>query len=96
MKTIVIYVTYNADIDLLRKSIKSIYSQIHKIIIIDNTPNKDINLEKIKNDIIEIIYLENNLGIAKAQNIGIKKALENSYDYIMLSDQDTIYPGNYI
>jgi rhamnosyltransferase len=96
MKAIVIYVTYNANFDLFRKSIKSIDTQTDRIIIIDNTPNKDKNLEKIKNANIEIIYLENNLGIAKAQNIGIKKALEYGYDYVMLSDQDTIYPNNYI
>ncbi|MEM4589603.1 MAG: glycosyltransferase, partial [Thermoplasmata archaeon] len=30
------------------------------------------------------------------QNVGIKKAMEENVEYIMLSDQDTIYPENYI
>lgn len=96
MKTTVVYVTYNANTDLLRKSINSIISQTDKVIVIDNTPSKDEKLEMFKTDNVDIIYLEDNYGIAKAQNIGIKKAIEENCDYVMLSDQDTVYPNNYI
>ncbi|HOR94725.1 MAG TPA: glycosyltransferase family 2 protein [Spirochaetota bacterium] len=40
--------------------------------------------------------LNDNKGIAYAQNIGIKRALKEGADFIMLSDQDTIYPKNYV
>ena len=96
MKTIVIYVTYNANTELLSKSVNSIVSQTDKVVIIDNTPYKDEKLEMFKTDNVEIIYLEDNFGIAYAQNIGINKAIDENYDYVMLSDQDTIYPNNYI
>jgi len=96
MRTTIIYVTYNANTELLSKSINSIVFQADKVIIVDNTPNKDEKLEIFRNNNLEIIYLEDNYGIAKAQNIGIKKALDENYDYVMLSDQDTIYPNNYI
>lgn len=96
MRTTLIYVTYYANTELLSKSINSIVSQADKVIIVDNTPNKDEKLEIVRNDNLEIIYLEDNYGIAKAQNIGIKKALDENYDYVMLSDQDTIYPDNYV
>jgi rhamnosyltransferase len=96
MRTTVIYVTYYANTELLSKSINSIASQADKVIIVDNTPNKDEKLEIFRNNNVEIIYLKDNYGIAKAQNIGIKKALDENYDYVMLSDQDTVYPNNYI
>jgi rhamnosyltransferase len=96
MKITAVYVTYNADIILLKKSIESIISQVNKIYIIDNTPNKDLRLENLKNEKVEIIYLGDNFGIAYAQNIGIKKSLNDNADFIMLSDQDTCYPKSYI
>jgi len=96
MQTTIIYVTYNANTELLSKSINSIVTQADKVIIVDNTPNKDEKLEIFKNEDVEIIYLEDNFGIAYAQNVGIKNALEKYSEYIMLSDQDTIYPNNYI
>lgn len=96
MKTTVVYVTYNPNTELLSKSLNSIVSQVDKVIIVDNTPNKDKKLEMLKTNSVEIIYLEDIYGVAYAQNIGIKKALEENCDYVMLSDQDTIYPDNYI
>jgi rhamnosyltransferase len=45
---------------------------------------------------VEFIALGGNAGIAKAQNIGIARALEAGADYIWLSDQDTTYPASYI
>lgn len=91
-----IYVTYNAEIELLEKSIKSIASQVRKVYIVDNTPNKDLRLDSFQNEKVEIIYLGDNYGIAYAQNVGIKKSLENNAEFIMLSDQDTCYPQDYI
>lgn len=92
----VVYVTYNAEIELLEKSIESIVSQVRKVYIVDNTPGKNLQLNKFHSEKVEIIYLGDNFGIGYAQNIGIKKALENGAEYIMLSDQDTVYPHNYI
>lgn len=91
-----IYATYNAEIELLQRSIESIASQVRKIYIVDNTPNKDLRLDSFQNEKVEIIYLGDNLGIAYAQNVGIKKSLENNAEFIMLSDQDTCYPQNYV
>lgn len=63
-------------------------------IIVDNN---SLNIEQLI-DLYpnNIISLNENLGIASAQNIGIKYAKENNADYVWLSDQDTIYPDNYI
>jgi len=94
IKIDLVIVTYNPNLELLSNLIKSIQSQVRNIYIIDNTESKHICLNNIEN--IEIIQLNVNMGIAYAQNIGLKKALDNKADYIMLSDQDTTYPDNYV
>lgn len=95
----VVYVSYKSDIDLLKQSVKSIIDQVKKIYIVDNTPNGDERLNIFLNykDKLEIVYLRDNLGIAFAQNVGIKLSIEHdNVNYIMLSDQDTLYPQSYI
>lgn len=67
-----------------------------KIIIVDNNSIKN---KAIYNDIItpescEIIYLDDNLGFAAGNNVGIKKALEYNPDYILLLNNDTVVPSN--
>lgn len=91
-----VLITYNPDCKLLTHVLDSITHQVRTFYIIDNTPNKAKCLENLSVKNIQIIYLNENMGIAYAQNIGIKKSLENQADYILLSDQDTLYPENYI
>ena len=97
IKTYGVIVTYKPDIIVLEDCINSIKMQLNKIIIVDNTPKADKNLEIFKNySSIDIIHLGDNYGIAYAQNVGIKKALEENAEFILLSDQDTTYPTNFI
>ena len=92
-----VIVTYKPNLELLKQCIESLVYQCKKLHIIDNTPNGCLELETFKNyGNVEIIYLKDNYGIAYAQNVGIKKALEEKADYILLSDQDTVYPADFI
>lgn len=64
-------------------------------IVVDNTPEGyGLNLDKIKNMIY--IPLGRNEGIAKAQNIGIKKAASLGCKYVCFFDQDSMIPNNYV
>lgn len=97
-KIYAVIVTYKTSVSTVERLLDSIKSQVDKLFIVDNTPkqfNKN-ELEKFRDEKTEIIYLNENTGIAYAQNIGIKKALAEKADFIMLSDDDTIYPENYI
>lgn len=96
-KTNCIIVTYFPDLDRLEKCIRRIFDEVENIYVVDNSDSV-VDFENIKSisSNIEVMPLMSNVGIAKAQNIGIKKALENGADYILLSDQDTIYPDNYV
>jgi len=64
-------------------------------IIVDNASQ---NMKLIKSLVTDdkFISLDKNVGIAAAQNIGIKHAIEKKVDYIWLSDQDTIYQTTYL
>lgn len=65
----------------------------YNVIVVDNTPSPvDYNF---KND-IKLITLNDNVGIAKALNIGIAYAKEQSYQFCLLLDQDSEPKANLI
>jgi rhamnosyltransferase len=95
-KVICVIVTYNPRKSFLL-ALNSIISQekIVQVIIIDNSENLTLNLN-IKNEKVRIIKQGENVGIARAQNIGIIEAMNSNPRFILLSDQDTIFPDNYV
>ncbi len=68
-----------------------------KIILVDNEYSEK-SLIELKNKYNELIVFKekNNLGFAGGNNIGIRYALENDYDYIMLLNNDTEVKENFI
>ena len=99
-KIATIVVTYNPD-EGLNKSTKSLIKQVDSIIMVDNGSNdegKEI-INKIKNkygEKIEVIFNEENLGIATALNKGVKYALNNDYKWILTMDQDSCAEENMV
>lgn len=94
-KFAVIIVTYNPNPVILRSCIYSLYGQIDLIILVKNSCEV-INLDNMDRKKTEIIQLDKNYGIAYAQNRGIEYALRHEADFILFSDQDTIYPNDFI
>ncbi len=95
MKFYCIIVTFNPDIQLFNKVLNSIYSNTSYINIIDNGSCNINEIQELSTD-FNLISLDENLGVAAAQNIGIKSALSQGADYIWLSDQDTLYSVDFI
>lgn len=93
MSVISVLVTFKPNIETLNKTIKSIASQVNKIIVVNNG-EEDFEFNGFDNLIFK--KLDGNYGIAYAQNVGIRNAIKEGADFILLSDQDTIYPENYI
>lgn len=91
-----VIVTYNPDISLLELVIKSISCQVRNVIIVDNSPVLSNDLQRQSKNNVKIISLLDNKGIAYAQNIGIKECINLNADFILLSDQDTIYPDLFV
>ena len=93
-----IIVTYNTG-ENIRNVIKSLEKQVSQIIIVDNGSDektKNILNTFLNKGSIDIIYNEDNYGIAKALNIGVKKALEYKSHWILTLDHDSILDKNMI
>ena len=89
-KVFVIIVTYNATqwIDKCFSSLRASIVPVHTIVIDNNS--SDDTVARLKADFSEVTLIESkeNLGFAKANNVGFKKALELGADYFFLLNQD--------
>ncbi|MEH7354721.1 glycosyltransferase family 2 protein [Neobacillus drentensis] len=87
-----ILVTYNPNIDELKENLGSVIHQVGGICIVDNSTD-DVLQEKVlafqEAETIHVISNKGNLGIAFAQNIGMKWALEKGFHAFFLLDQDS-------
>lgn len=92
MKFCGVVVWYNPADDVLN-NINSYITEIEKLYIIDNSKDNHNNLladYKYQNK-CEYISLHKNLGLAYALNVGCKKAIKDSFDYVLTMDQDSIF-----
>lgn len=89
-----VVVTYNPDVETFIHSLSSIATQVDCIYIVDNGSLFDFK-DLLCFDNVSFHSLGQNFGIGYAQNYGIKLALRSGSEFIMLSDQDTIYPVQY-
>ena len=99
-KTSCIIVTYNAlRNNWLQKCLDSLTNSSYEtdIILVDNA-STDGTTKIVKEHYPNTILIESkeNLGFAKANNIGIKKAIENDTDYFFLLNQDAWVEPNTI
>lgn len=86
-----IVVLYNPDFSITRKALESLKNQVDKICVVDNSfENHLIELKEFCD--VEYISLKKNVGIAAAQNIGIAYFIQEKFDFIIFSDQDSIAP----
>ncbi|WP_159800492.1 glycosyltransferase family 2 protein [Flavobacterium sp. MK4S-17] len=85
----IIIVTYNGSI-WIDKNIQSLLLSSYpvKIIVIDNNSTDDTLKLLKKYSTVDLIQLKKNFGFAKANNIGIRTALDKGADYIFLLNQD--------
>lgn len=94
MKVCALIVTYNPDINEFLKYYQSNRLEFDYVLIIDNSEDKMIQQELYKlgeNNDTDIIQLFENMGIAYAQNVGIKKLQDSAkYDFILFLDQDSL------
>jgi rhamnosyltransferase len=89
-----VIVSYKPDKFLLEQLLLALSPQVTHIIIINNGDENDINVEgrdhSTQLSSLKTIHLNENVGIATAQNIGIKWAQEHNSDYVLLMDQDSL------
>lgn len=86
-------VTYNPDIKRFSECVKSLESELRDLLIYDNASS---NINDIKNVINEstlkheIKTADKNQGIATGLKYIMNYAINNSYDYVLTLDQDSI------
>lgn len=98
-KVYIIVLNWNGKNDTIGclNSLKEINYNNYKIAVIDNG-SVDDSVFEIKKQFPEVEIIENkiNLGFAGGNNIGIKYAMKNQADYILLINNDTITDSNFL
>ena len=71
-------------------SLLNCHYENYKIILVDNN-SSDFSIEKLKKEFLHIEYIRNksNIGFTGANNVGIKWAIDNDFEYIALLNNDT-------
>ena len=95
----IILINWNGLDDTLEclESLKKISYKNYKIIVVDNG-SKNNQADVIKHNFpnIELIKNEENKGFVIANNQGIRLAVENDADYILLLNNDTVVKRNFL
>ncbi|WP_034280066.1 glycosyltransferase family 2 protein [Alkanindiges illinoisensis] len=94
MNIFAVIVSFNPKHENLSTLITQLSEQSVRVILVDNASKNACMLDSIKK--AETIYLESNKGIAYAQNVGIKRAIQSGARYIVFFDQDSMISRNFI
>jgi len=95
MKIFSVIVCYNPDIINLSLLCQTLINNNSNVIIVDNTSISYINTNDCFSN-CTFFRLGQNTGIAHAQNIGIKHAIESGAEAIALFDQDSKIENNFL
>lgn len=81
-------ILFHPDPERLDWYIASVLKAVDFLVLVDNTPVPCVAASSLA-ERVSYISLERNAGVATAQNIGIRKAVEMGADYILILDQDS-------
>lgn len=88
-----IIVTFHPNLFQLERLLRSISTQVNGIVIVDNG-SADHIISWIQTRLIKeswrLLSLNENFGIAAAQNKGIEEAIASGAEYVVLFDQDSV------
>lgn len=89
-----VVVTYRPDLDQLSALLVALSPQVAHIHVVDNTPAEDARTEgllgRLRAENVSLLPLDDNLGVAKALNVGISVAKAAGASHVLLSDQDSL------
>jgi len=97
-----VIITFNPDIETIKKQYASLEKQINYIIYIDNN---SINIKEIINSLekytlnnqnIKIIKNSENMGLGYAQNQGINYAKKNNCTHVLILDHDSVLENDFV
>lgn len=86
-----VVVLYNPDMELTQRAIDLLRQQCDCVVLVDNSSVDRSDVFSYDDNIVYLPLLENK-GIATAQNVGIRQAINLGADYLVLCDQDSLLP----
>jgi len=89
-KVFAVIVTYNPERSLLLNQCDVLKEQVCGLIYVDNNSTESLLNILPTCDKLSFVLNDRNLGLGKAQNIGIKRAFEEGATHVILFDQDSI------
>ena len=91
------YCNYQDTLSCIKSLLKIDYSNYKVFVVDNNSPNESLKyLNTIIENNVEIIESGMNGGFAYGNNIGIKMALEDNSDYVLLLNNDTLVDKNFL
>ncbi|MCP5479027.1 MAG: glycosyltransferase family 2 protein [Rhodanobacteraceae bacterium] len=101
-RVLAVVVTYNAVESTLEALLRSLLGQVETVFVVDNTPPgtsvAEHVVERIAAEHSRLVFrrMHENVGIAAALNVGIRYAIDDSFDAVLLSDQDSLPAGDMV
>lgn len=83
-----IIILYNPDIASLEQALDTLLPQVDEVCLIDNSDTSMAARFEKREGVVYMPLLQN-MGIAAAQNRGIRHFQEKGYDYVLFCDQDS-------
>ncbi len=85
-------VTYNPDPALLRRMLEALSPQVDHLLLVDNASaeSPEALLNGTPGLSASLLAMESNLGLASAQNRGMRRLAEQGYELALLMDQDSL------
>lgn len=85
-----VVVLYHPDLAGLKRLLRSLEGQVAKLYVIDNTPYSGEQRAQLEeSDTLSYIRLGQNMGLAAAQNVGLRLAMKQHFTHVLLLDQDS-------
>jgi rhamnosyltransferase len=85
-------VTFNPDLKTLQRQLAQVSPQVGRVFLVDNGSSNAKEINYIAESIahVRVIFCQTNLGLGRAQNIGIRACRDEGMTMVLLLDQDSI------
>lgn len=98
MKIGSVLVTFNPNLQKLEDNLVAVSKQVDRVLIIDNGSKNDEEIKELAGRLqrVDTVFLQENRGIAAAQNVGFEVLDKADFDWVVTLDQDTWLPDETI
>lgn len=95
-RIIAVVVSFEPDIEMLKALVVALSKQVSEIVVVDNGSNLSPTAISNSGELFHAINLDENRGIAFAQNRGIEEARKLGASHVLLFDQDSLPPSDFV